>query len=102
MAKASIHFKAVKPNSESHNERTAKLDYNFTELEKNNESWTADRISNRREEIFKYCKKTSGRKMQKNAEPIKEAVVNLNSNHTMDDLHRLAQELAIAFHSIWS
>lgn len=90
MAKASINIKPVSATSEAHNRREVKLDYNFPELEQHNESWEVSSISNREKEIEKYCKKVSGRKLQKNSTPIREGVVNLNVNHTMDDLKKLA------------
>ena len=93
MAKSSIHFQGVAPTSELHNTREVKLDYNYPELEKHNESWIGDSIKDRRKQIEDHCKEVSGRKLQKNAMPIREAVVNLNSHHTMDDLKNLAKEL---------
>ena len=93
MAKASINIKAVSATSELHNKREVKLDYNYPELEVNNESWQADTIAEREKEIKAYCKEVSGRKLQKNATPIREGVVNLNSNHTMEDLKQLAKDL---------
>lgn len=93
MAKASINFKAAKSNSKAHNEREYDLDYAYSDLSSNNEMWKADEIETRKKEIQKLCKDLSGRKMQKNATPIREAVVNLNSTHTMDDLKELANKL---------
>ena len=97
MAKASINIKAASATSEVHNKREVKLDYNFPELEANNESWPPEEemqsIADREKEIKAYCKKTSGRKLQKNATPIREGVVNLNENHTIDDLKQLAKDL---------
>lgn len=93
MAKASINIKAVSATSELHNKREVKLDYNYPELEVNNESWEANTIEEREKEIKAYCKQVSGRKLQKNATPIREGVVNLNSNHTMEDLKQLAKDL---------
>lgn len=92
-SKSSFHAIAVKANSESHNLRESKLDYVYEDLSKNNESWVDQNIHDRLLEIQKHCKKVSGRKMQKNATPIREAVVNLNGHHTMDDLKQLGQEL---------
>lgn len=93
MTTASINFKPVKSNSKIHNERLVSLDYNYPELSVNNESWKAAEIQDRAKEIAQLCKKLSGRKMQKNATPIREAVVNLNPHHTMEDLQRLAKDL---------
>lgn len=93
MAKASIHFSPIKSNSEAHNERSTRLDYNFPDLEKNNESLILERVATRTKTINSICKKVSGRKLQKNAEPVREAVVNLNANHSMEDLKDLAKVL---------
>ena len=93
MAKASIHFKPVQANSKAHNERLVELDYNYRDLSGNNESWKQDEVETRLASIKKKCKDISGRKMQKNAQPIREAVVNLNAPHTMEDLKRLASDL---------
>lgn len=93
MSKSSINFKPAKSNSEFHNERKQELDYNFPELIVNNESWINDRIKNQQKKIEDYCKKKSGRKLQKNATPIREAVVNINADHGMKDLKNLAKSL---------
>ncbi len=92
MATASINFKAVKSSSELHNKREVELDYNFKSLEKNNESFISKSIEQAEKEIQISCKKISGRKLQKNATPIREAVVNLNANHGMSDLKKLADD----------
>ncbi len=97
MAKSSIHFNAVKTASESHNYRHQELDYLIPELKGNFQNWSSSSIEDKSKEISKLCKKLSGRKLQKNAEPIKEAVVNLNPHHNMDDLKRLAEELQKQF-----
>lgn len=93
MAKSSINFKAVKANSKVHNERLKEYDYVYSDLTENNEAWKSSEIIDKQKEIANYCKKVSGRKLQKNAEPIREAVVNLNPHHTMKDLRKLASEL---------
>lgn len=92
-SKASINFKVALPNSTVHNERTVPLDYNFPDLVAHNEAWKTDEIETRKKAIESYCRKVSGRKLQKNAEPIREAVVNLNARHTMADLQQLAKTL---------
>lgn len=98
MAKASINFKPIKANSEHHNERQGEnLKYVHSELTPNNESWKGDEIHSKLSKIQKYCKQISGRKLQKNAIPIREAVVNLNADHTMMDLKILADELESKF-----
>ena len=97
MAKSSIHFDAVKPASEAHNYRKQELDYLIPELKNNFENWSLSSVNDKAKEISKLCKQISGRKLQKNAEPIREAVVNLNSNHTMDDLKQLGNILKEQF-----
>lgn len=93
MAKASINFKAVKASSEMHNERLQELDYIEPEFSAMNESWKTHSIAEMDKEIKRYCKATSGRKMQKNATPIREAVVNLNHHHSVADLRKLSDKL---------
>lgn len=97
MAISSIHFKPVKENSEAHNLRRTNLDYNIPELSKNNNSWVNLKVHDMRNCIEKYCRKKSGRKLQKNAIPIREAVVNLNSYHNMQDLRIMANRLEEEF-----
>lgn len=91
--KSSIHVNVVQNNSEAHNKREEKLDYVYEDLSKNNESWEQSKISDRLQEIKDLCLKKSGRKLQKNAEPIREAVVNIKSTTTMGDLKRLSDTL---------
>jgi|AntDeeMinimDraft_4_1070355.scaffolds.fasta_scaffold05522_2 hypothetical protein len=93
MAKASINFKPVKASSEMHNERVQELDYVESAFSSNNENWKSHSIQEMEREVKRYCKETSGRKLQKNAEPIREAVVNLNQHHSMGDLKKLANNL---------
>jgi len=98
MAKASINFKPIKANSEHHNERKGEnLKYVHSDLTPNNESWKADEIDSKLSKIQKFCKEVSGRKLQKNAVPIREGLVNLNGHHTMQDLKVLADELHVKF-----
>ena len=93
MAKASIHFRPAKGNSESHNEREVKLDYVHENLTENNESWSKSSITEKYKEIQEHAISTNGKKLYKNATPIREAVINLNSNHNIDDLKKLSDRL---------
>jgi hypothetical protein len=86
-------MKAAQVYSEAHNKREQKLDYVYEDLSKNNESWEKDKISDRLQAIKDHCLEKSGRKLQKNAEPIREAVVNIKSTTSMDDLKRMAERL---------
>lgn len=97
MSKSSINFKVVKSNSEAHNFRLGHLDYIYPELGENNRSWSASSVQEKEKEIARLCKDITGRKMQKNAEPIREAVVNLQPHHRIEDLQNLAEELRERF-----
>lgn len=91
--KTSINFKAVKTDSESHNFRRKTFDYIKKDLTGKNEYWVENKISDRFKSIEAYCKEKSGRKLQKNALPIREAVVVIKENTTMQDLHKLSKRL---------
>lgn len=91
--KTSINFKAVKTDSEAHNFRRKTFDYIKKDLTGKNEYWIGDKISQRFKLIEAYCKEKSGRKLQKNALPIREAIVVIKENTTMQDLHKLSKKL---------
>lgn len=91
--KTSINFKPVKSDSEAHNFRRKTFDYIKKDLTGKNEYWVGDKISDRFRSIEAYCKEKSGRKLQKNALPIREAVVVIKENTTMQDLHKLSKKL---------
>jgi len=91
--KTSINFKAVKSDSEAHNFRRKTFDYIRKDLTLKNEYWLEEKLSERLHKIEDYCKKRSGRKLQKNAMPIREAVVVIKEDTTMQDLHYLSKRL---------
>lgn len=91
--KTSINFKCVKDDSEVHNFRKKSYDYIRKDLTKNNEYWLGEKITIRRNKIEQYCKEKSGRKLQKNAMPIREAVVVIKEKTTMLDLQNLVKRL---------
>lgn len=91
--KTSINFKAVKTDSEAHNFRRKTFDYIKKDLTGKNEYWGENKISDKLRSIEAYCKEKSGRKLQKNALPIREAVVVIKENTTMQDLHKLSKRL---------
>ncbi len=93
--KTSINFKCVKDDSEVHNFRKKSYDYIRKDLTKNNEYWLGEKIAIRRNKIEQYCKEKSGRKLQKNAMSIREAVVVIKEKTTMLDLQNLAKRLEI-------
>lgn len=91
--KTSINFKAVKSDSETHNFRKKTFDYIRKDLTPKNEYWQEQKTADRLQKIETYCKEKSGRKLQKNAMPIREAVVVIKENTTMQDLHNLSKKL---------
>lgn len=91
--KTSINFKAVKSDSEIHNFRKKTFDYICNELTAKNEYWQEEKIGNRLAKIHAYCKEKSGRKLQSNAMPIREAVVVIKEDTTMKDLFDLSRKL---------
>ncbi len=91
--KTSINFKAVKSDSEIHNFRKKSFDYIRKDLTPKNEYWQEQKIADRIQKIETYCKEKSGRKLQKNAIPVREAVVVIKENTTMQDLHNLSKRL---------
>lgn len=97
MAISSIHINPVKANSEIHNKRLKEYDYVRKDLTPLNESWEAESISNARKRINKAYKESTGQRIQKTATPIREGVVNLNPDNTMEDLHNLSEKLYNAF-----
>ena len=91
--KTSINFKVVKSDSEIHNFRKKSFDYIRKDLTPKNEYWMEQKIADRLLKIENYCKEKSGRKLQKNAMPVREAVVVIKENTTMQDLHNLSKRL---------
>ena len=91
--KTSINFKNVQSDSETHNFRKKTFDYIRKDLTPKNEYWKEQKIADRILKIEAYCKEKSGRKLQKNAMPVREAVVVIKENTTMQDLHNLAKRL---------
>ena len=91
--KTSINFKAAKSDSEIHNFRKKSFDYIRKDLTHKNEYWMEQKIADRVQKIESYCKEKSGRKLQKNAMPVREAVVVIKENTTMQDLHNLSKRL---------
>jgi hypothetical protein len=91
--KTSINFKVAKSDSEIHNFRKKSFDYIRKDLTHKNEYWMEQKITDRVQKIESYCKEKSGRKLQKNAMPVREAVVVIKENTTMQDLHNLSKRL---------
>lgn len=94
MGIASINFKPVKANSKVHNERLSdNLDYVREDLSRDNLSWKNDEITNRHQSIVELTKEKTGRSIQAKATPIREAVLNIEQHHTIEDMKRLSDTL---------
>ena len=82
-------------SSERHNTRAQNLDYIFPELTHNNESFYFD--NRNLIEIYSECKELYEekvkRKFQEKTAPIREGVVLIDENTTLDDVKRLAEKL---------
>jgi len=92
-----INIKPIKASSETHNYRKREYKHVEKDLKKLNEHWENMSVHEMTKKVQKYCKDTSKRKMQKNAQPIREGVILINPEHTMADLKRLAKRLEEEF-----
>lgn len=91
MAKTSVHLKPCNiAASESHNKREKELDYVRKELSHLNESFSyTDRtLQAELAKIKREVKQKTGRKLQKNAIPLKEGVIVIGENTTMSDIRK--------------
>ena len=89
MQSTSIHITPCKiESSEQHNKRTKSLDYVRSELTQFNESWQSENktLYQHLEHLHSIVKEKTGRKMQAKATPLREGVIVINENTTMDDL----------------
>ena len=92
MAKTSVNVKAAGGGSESHNEREKQLNYTKEELTKHNESLKLESISKRLETIKNKYEQHVGQKMQKKATPIREGVVVIKEDTTMEQLQDFTEK----------
>lgn len=90
MQQTSINVQPVKGGSEQHNKREKKLDYVREEFSCLNEYWECDTQANRLAFCKENAKTKTGRKMQEKATPIREAVVVIKQETTMQDMKNLA------------
>lgn len=100
MAYTMMHQQPCKiHSSERHNTRVQELDYIFPELTHNNESFYFD--SRKLIEIYSECKELYEekvkRKFQEKTAPIREAVVLIDENTSLEDVKMLAEELGELF-----
>lgn len=87
----SIHVQPVKGGSEQHNKREKELDYIRPELSHLNEYWEKDTQTARLDSIKSRYIDATGQKMQAKATPIREAVVVIRQETTMEDLKKLSE-----------
>ena len=99
MAKqTSIHLRPCKQSSEIHNKREKALDYVRSDLSPLNEWWSAvPSLGERRSQISALVKEKTGRKMQAKAEPLREGVVVIKEDTTMEELQELGKRFQERF-----
>lgn len=89
MSKSSINVQPASNGSEAHNNRYHDLDYVRDELSHLNDKWIYCSIAEEKKFAETRCKELSGRKLQKNATPIREGVLLFEDHHDIDDMHRV-------------
>lgn len=95
MSKTSIHIEPCKiGSSEQHNQRLKHLDYVRPDLSHQNESWVgvAD-LPAHLEQLRTLVKNKTGRAMQKKATPIREGVIVIRQDTTIEQLKGLADAI---------
>lgn len=92
MAISSINIQPSSGNAIIHNERIFDVAYAIKKDDVNEYHRFAS-ISETRKAIYEDYKLHHGRKLNTKATPIREAVVNLNENHKMEDLIKLSEML---------
>ena len=95
MSKTSIHIEPCNiGSSEQHNQRLKNLDYVRPELSKLNESWVgvAD-LPAHLEQLRILVKEKTGRAMQQKATPIREGVIVIRQDTTIEQLKGLADAI---------
>lgn len=89
----SIHLCPCKQSSEIHNKREKTLDYVRPDLSQQNEWWSSvNSLGELRAEISAIVKEKTGRKMQAKAEPLREGVVVIREDTTMEQLQELGRK----------
>ena len=99
MAKASINIQVASGNSEKHMDRESKTTYLLDPDSKNNEYQTFKSSEDYLSAAKVAAKDKTGRTMQKLAEKnfVQEAVLNLEKNHTLDDVKKVFDNLKEEF-----
>lgn len=98
MAKTSINVRACNIGSaERHNLRSKELDYIRPELTHRNEQWVERSIPEVHQDIAEKYKAATGQGLQKKATPIREGVVVIQEDTTINQLRELADRLEKRF-----
>ena len=97
MAATSINIQPIKDGCEAHNLRQKELDYVKKDLTHLNESISQDTIANRLAEIKTRYTNTTKQKMQKKATPIREGVIVIQKETTMEQLENFARDCETRF-----
>ena len=99
MAKASINIQVASGNSEKHMDRESKTTYLLDPDSEKNEYQTFKSSSEYLSAAKVAAKEITGRTMQKLAEKnfVQEAVLNLEENHTLDDVKKVFDNLKEEF-----
>lgn len=98
MAKTCIRVEACKiGSSERHNLRSKELDYIRPELTHHNEQWVERSIAEVHQDITEKYKAATGQGLQKKATPIREGVIVISEDTTLQQLQNLAEKLEERF-----
>lgn len=98
MAISSINVQGASSGAEGHNLRESRnLYYVRDDLSEKNETYITSDMETRLSEIKQRYAEKVKQKWQKNTLPIREAVVNFNEYHTIEDFKSLAKRLEVEF-----
>ena len=94
MASTSINIQpCISCSSEQHNQRLKELDYVRSDLSHLNEHWQSDdrTLSQHLSEVQRAYQQAKGKRMHAKATPIREGVIVIKEDTTLDDLQRFAR-----------
>ena len=97
MAQSSIHIIVALPSSEMHNRREVKLEYVREDLSDLNESSEDKSIDQAKKEVASLYTEKTKQKLHASMKPIREGVINLNENHTMEDVQACCRNIEKEF-----
>lgn len=95
---SSIHICALKTSAMLHNDRRKEMSHVRSDLTRLNEKWEnplyeGKSIENIRKDIEEKYYKTVHQRMQKKSAPLREGVVNIKEDTTLEDLRNLTERL---------